>query len=210
MEASTMGEFKFNCPSCAQKIQCTADWAGHQIQCPVCRQNIQVPAPPAPPPEQAKPAGKPSLGLAYHQKTAPPPVSTFSHGNNPARHYSPSQAPNGEAKRAMLKKIAIIAACVILLPRAGYFAFIAIRDYQAKLNIEREREAANSDGGQVGHIASLYDALDATDPSKYSRFGDSSSKSRRNTGSPGANTNAAAGTAEEKLVPPAWTLDVEK
>jgi DNA-directed RNA polymerase subunit RPC12/RpoP len=102
MGALSMGEFKFNCPSCSQKIQCTEDWVGQQIQCPGCQQNIQVPAAPesAPAAQEAKPASRLSLGLAQHQKTAPPPVATFSHGTNPTRHVSASQAPRSASSKA--------------------------------------------------------------------------------------------------------------
>src|SRR5688572_26264867 len=153
-----MGEFKFNCPSCSQKIQCTDQWAGRQIQCPACQQNIQVPefaTPPVGAPE-AKPGLK--VGLAAHQKSAPAPVASFSHGTNPVRHASPSQAAAAAGdKAARIKQIAIIAACVLLIPPAGYYGFIAIRDYQAKLNVGRQKAAEDSEGGQVGHIAGLYD-----------------------------------------------------
>lgn len=208
-----MGEFKFNCPSCSQKIQCTDEWVGHQIQCPGCQQNIQVPAAPesAPAAEEAKPASKLSLGLAQHQKTAPPPVSTFSHGTNPTRHFSASQAKSsGPSKADKLKRIGMIAACVVLIPPAGYFGFTAIRDYQAKMNLERQKAAADSDGGRLGHIASLYDALDATDPAKHSRFGDDPDSKRSSRGRASGGTNAASGGGEEKLVAPTWTLDIEK
>src|SRR5687768_11902995 len=113
---SSMGEFKFNCPSCAQKIQCTDDWAGRQIQCPACQQSIEVPTrPAAAAPPETKPAA-PRLGLAQHQKTAPPPVATFSHGTNPTRHFPTGQTTAASDKSALIKRIAIIAACVLVLP----------------------------------------------------------------------------------------------
>jgi len=205
----SMGEFKFNCPSCSQKIQCTEDWMGRQIQCPACQQNIQVPVPPpAAAPVQAKPLVRPSIALATHQKSAPAPVATFSHGTSPVRHYSPSQAASSSDRGDKIKRIAMIAACVLLIPPAGYFGFTAIRDYQAKLNVQRQQAGEDSDGGRLGHIASLYDALDATDPAKHGRFGDSDddedAKRKRRSG-----TNGVA-SAEEKIVPPKWTLEIDK
>lgn len=196
-----MGEFKFNCPSCSQKIQCTEDWAGHQIQCPVCQQSIQVPAPPAPAAPEARPASRLSINLAQHQKAPPPPVATFSQGTNPTRHFSPSQT-GATSKATWTKRIVVIAACVLLIPPAGYFGFVAVRDYQSKLNVEREKKAKESDGGSLGHIASLYDALDATDPDKYSR-----GSARGRPG--GTGTNSVSG-GEDKLVAPKWTLEIDK
>src|SRR6185503_7594593 len=109
-----MAEFKFNCPSCSQKIQATSEWAGHTIQCPACQQNIQVPASPAPV-QTAVAEAKSGLKivLATHTKSAPPPVETFSQGNNPTRHMSMSQTAAATGKAAMMKKIAVIAACVL-------------------------------------------------------------------------------------------------
>jgi len=205
-----MAEFKFNCPSCSQKIQATDAWAGHTIQCPACHQNIQVPAPAETPPAAAPPESKPGLkiGLAAHTKSAPAPIETFSQGANPTRHFSASQgASTGKAEK--IKRIAMIAACVLLVPPAGYFGFIKLRDYQAKANIKRQQEAADSDGGRLGHIASLYDALDKTDPAKYSRFGDSSDD-KKGKGRATAGTNTASGAAEEKPVAPTYTLDIDR
>ena len=206
-----MAEFKFNCPSCSQKIQCTDQWAGQQIQCPACQQNIEVPALAAPA-TAAAPETKPGLkvGLAAHQKSAPAPVATFSHGTNPVRHGSPGKAAAAASdKAARIKQIATIAACVLLLPPAGYYGFIAIRDYQAKLNVGRQKAAEDSEGGQVGHIAGLYDALDATDPSKHPTIYEPSIASGPRGSAP-AGTNTASGAVEEKPVPPKWTLEIDK
>jgi hypothetical protein len=202
-----MGEFKFNCPSCSQKIQCTEDWVGYQIQCPGCQQNIQVPAPPAPAAApEPKPPAKVGLGLAAHQKTAPPPVATFSHGTNPMRHVSPSRTAASDTDKAdKIKRIVMIAACVLLIPPAGYFGFSWIRDYQAKLNVKRQQTGADSDGGRMGHIATLYDALDATDPNKYSRFGDGAAEENKRY-----MERKKAEAAAEEIIPPTWTLEIDK
>lgn len=204
-----MADFKFNCPSCSQKIQATADWAGHQIQCPACQQTIEVPSPAPAPAQEARPAPKLSIGLAQHHKAPPPPVATFSQGTNPARHYSPTQAAAAAAsnKSALVKRIVTIAICAVVLPVGGYYGFIAARNYQSKLNAEREKNTKDSDGGQLGHIASLYDALDATDPNKMGRFGDSGGSARGRAANAGAQTTSGA---EDKLVAPAWTLEVDK
>src|SRR5687768_9529038 len=133
-----MAEFAFNCPTCSQKIKCTEEWSGHQIQCPGCQQNIEVPAAPAPA-EAAE--GKPGLkiGLAAHQKTAPAPVATFSHGTSPMRHFSASQSDPGSSKSEKIKRIGVIAGGILALCAGGYFGYPAIRDYQAKMNVERQK-----------------------------------------------------------------------
>jgi hypothetical protein len=60
--------------------------------------------------------------------------------------------------------------------------------------VAREREAADGDGGQIGHIAELNSVLDATDPAKQAYSG----YPVRETETP----------VEEKINPPVWTLDV--
>ena len=211
-----MAELKFNCPSCSQKIQCGAEWAGHQFQCPACQQQIQVPALETPPAAAAPTATAPEsksglkIGLATHQKSAPAPVATFSHGTNPVRHFSASQSGAGASdKAAKIKKIVTIAACVLLIPPAGYFGFTALRDYQARVNVGRQKAGEDSDGGRMGHIAELYDVLDKTDPSRNPTI-PMPYETGPAKGSASRGTNAESGGAEEKPVPPKWTLDIEK
>jgi hypothetical protein len=206
-----MAEFAFNCPSCSQKIKCTEEWSGHQIQCPACQQNIQVPAAPAPPAAAANPPEAKAglrIGLAAHQKSAPAPVATFSHGATPARHFSASQSDSGASKSEKIKRIAMIAGGVAAVAVAGYFGYPALRDYQAKMNAGRQKAGEDSGGGSVGHIAELYDVLDATDPGKHSTVG-AYSPGPATSGGAAQGTNAQSG-AEEKPVPPKWTLDLTK
>ena len=205
-----MAEFAFNCPTCSQKIRCTEEWSGHEIQCPACQQNIQVPAAPAPaePAVETKPGGL-KIGLAAHQKTAPPPVATFSHGTNPVRHFSTSQAGSGSSKSEKIKRISMIAAGIAAIAAAGYFGYPALRDYQAKLNVGRQKAGEDSGGGSVGHIAELYDVLDATDPGKHSTVS-GYDPGPAASGSAPQGTNAQSGAAEEQPVPPKWTLDLAK
>jgi len=68
------------------------------------------------------------------------------------------------------KKMALIAALVVVVPVVGYVGFSALGRMQSNFNEAR----ANDDdpgliGGQVGHIAELNSVLDATDPDKMSR-----------------------------------------
>jgi Domain of unknown function (DUF4190) len=39
-----MSDFKFNCPSCGQKIACDTGYTGTQITCPACQKTLTVPA----------------------------------------------------------------------------------------------------------------------------------------------------------------------
>jgi len=41
-----MGDFKFNCPHCSQKMQCNEKMSGRQIQCPACDHLITIPVAP--------------------------------------------------------------------------------------------------------------------------------------------------------------------
>ena len=205
-----MGELKFNCPSCSQKIQCGEEWASQQIQCPACHQNIQVPAIECPAPAAPQSKSGLKVGLAAHQKSAPPPVASLSHGTNPVRHVSPSQtAAASSDKAAKIRRIAMIAACVLLILPAGYYGFTAIRNYQDKLNVGRQKAGEDSDGGRVGHIAELYDVLDKTDPSRNPTIPMPYDTGTAPKGSASRGTNAESGAVEEKPVPPKWTLDIE-
>jgi DNA-directed RNA polymerase subunit RPC12/RpoP len=42
-----MGNFKFNCPNCGQKILGDTSYIGHEIPCPTCRNTLTVPKPSA-------------------------------------------------------------------------------------------------------------------------------------------------------------------
>src|SRR5207253_7812791 len=63
-----------------------------------------------------------------------------------------------------LMKVAKIGALVIGLGVGGYFGFNFVSDWQEKSNAKRKQTEKNSDGGELGHIANLYNVLDATDP----------------------------------------------
>ena len=74
-----MGEFKFSCPQCSQKIRCDTGFAGTQITCPSCQQSIVVPpVPTVPAPAASSPAmrrGTPVLASA--PPTVPPKSRTL-------------------------------------------------------------------------------------------------------------------------------------
>ena len=98
-------------------------------------------------------------------------------------------APSGTGKR-----VAVWAAVVVVGGAALYGAFTWAGSAQKKFNVEREKNAAEADGGQIGHIAELNSVLDATDPAKM--------------GYTGYPVRDEIKTVEEKINPPVWTLDI--
>jgi hypothetical protein len=122
----------------------------------------------------------------------------------------PAKAKSGGAVNAL--KIALV---VVVAVVGGYFGFTFARSWQSKLNDKSRQVAQNSDGGEVGHIADLYSVLDATDPNKFSRYGD---KGRPGPADPNAgrltkvaHVMGATNAAPEKalpLIPAVWTLDL--
>jgi hypothetical protein len=105
-----------------------------------------------------------------------------------------------------------VGTAVIGLGVGFYFGFSMVSGWQKETNIKRREVEKNSDGGQVGHIADLYDILDKTDPNRYSRSYAKSSGSegempdiRLRSKRPGAD-----GAAEKELpvLPAVWTMDL--
>jgi hypothetical protein len=121
------------------------------------------------------------------------------------------------------KKIALIAALVVVVPVAGYFLFSFASGMQKKFN---DAQAKDDDpgvlGGQVGHIGELYNVLDATDPDKMGRnvsdgpgrgMAGKARKARSvavNAGGADAGMEMDPASAIESLpaTPAVWTLDV--
>ena len=112
-----------------------------------------------------------------------------------------------------------IGAVVVALGVGGYFGFGWLRQYQEKVNAKRRQIEKNSDGGEMGHIANVYDALDKTDPDRYDKGGTSRSgvprQPRSGVGKPIPGTVAdAAGdpnkspAKELPVIPAVWTLDI--
>lgn len=190
-----MSEIKFSCPVCAQHISCDAQCAGMQIKCPACEKEIMIPVPPsapAAPPPSARPlkVSLPTAAIHADPVVAPPPPVA------PHVPFRPALAAAGDAPPASgtSRRIAVWALVIVAVGGALYGAFTWAGSAQKKFNVTREKEAAESDGGQVGHIAELNSVLDATDPANqpYSGY------PVRETVTP----------VEEKINPPVWTLDV--
>jgi len=70
----------------------------------------------------------------------------------------------GEEKKGGLKKILVIAAVVVVAGVGGCFGLRWVSNLPEKTNEKRRAVEKNSDGGEMGHIANLYDVLDATEP----------------------------------------------
>jgi hypothetical protein len=110
--------------------------------------------------------------LSSRPAAAPPPASR----PVPTPRPMPTLAADDEEGPGMSKgkKIALIAALVVIVPVAGYFAFSALGGMQSKFNEERAKDTdPGLIGGEVGHLAELNSVLDATDPAKLGRFADS-------------------------------------
>lgn len=169
-----MAEFKFSCPSCSQHIQLDELWAGHQIQCPGCQQTITVPTNPAtqaPAPAPSGPRGAPGPpAVPSSTRLSKSAAPSASHGPAPApqTRFTPgaAAAAKASAKPAQSKvvKIAGIGAGVVALGVGLYFGIPYILSLNDKFAHNTREEAKKSDGGEMGHIANLYNVLDATEP----------------------------------------------
>jgi hypothetical protein len=93
-----MGDFKFACPSCGQRILANDNYAGYKINCPTCQTAIVVPA---------KPAAPSSIGVAAQGAPPPqaPPTATRSGvsavSSAPARTSAPVPNPEPEGSAAL-------------------------------------------------------------------------------------------------------------
>jgi len=125
-------------------------------------------------------------------------------------------APPAEKKGGPMKWVKI-AAVLVVLGVGGYFAFGWLMAYQQKLNAKRPQ---NSDGGEMGHIANVYQVLEATDPDRYEKAAGRSREGvprqpRSSVGKPvpggvAEGNDGAAKPAEKELplIPAIWTLDI--
>jgi hypothetical protein len=142
-----MAEFKFSCQGCGQHIQCDEQWCGRQISCPVCGASLTVP------PAQAAPAAVlvPRAQPATAEVPASPPA---------ARRLVPKKEPF-PVKKLVGWSVGAVAFVVVL--------WLGLREadvLQVKLDKKQKEIAANSSGGEMTHIAAIYQTLDATDPAK--------------------------------------------
>jgi hypothetical protein len=227
-----MGDIKFSCPSCKQEIECDELWGGHDLACPTCNAQMTVPqlqSASAPVSKPAAPAGPvavptgaaPRLSIGGHkpQQQAAAPQGAAPTGRPGAQR--PAHVMGATPKGGAMKWVKI-AAVVVILAVGGYFGFGLVKSWQDKADKKMDAAAKNSDGGEAGHIAGLYSALDATDPDKRGAIG-----SRRGPGTPSskfpagdaamAAAQAASGTGTATTgsivqdppgTPPVWSLEM--
>ena len=113
-----------------------------------------------------------------------------------------------------------IGAVVVALGVGGYFGFGWLRQYQEKVNAKRRQIEKNSDGGEMGHIANVYEVLDATDPDRGEKGGGTSHEGvprppRSGVGKPirgavaeGDDNPTKSAAKELPVIPAVWTLDI--
>lgn len=104
-----------------------------------------------------------------------------------------------------------LGAGVVVAGLVIYFGIGLARSWQAKFNKKSDEIAKKSGGGEMGHIATLYQVLDETDPNKHelpSGAGpDASLTEARRVAHLGSGGSISQGNGVP-LQPPAWTLDL--
>jgi hypothetical protein len=116
--------------------------------------------------------------------------------------------------------IAGISVAVVVLGVGGYFGVGFLTKAQTSANEKRRQVEKNSDGGEMGHIANLYDFLDATEPGGRGLGGMKNRGSAPRQRSAGAaRPVTVAGDDEDEMtsrvkaapvVPATYTLEVDK
>jgi hypothetical protein len=213
-----MADLRISCPHCNQEIACDELWAGHELACPTCQGAFMVPQVEAPAPEKHNPLvpkpppGKPRLNLG-----PAPSKQAEAAGEQrmiPIRNLAPPPPPKKNVLLTVLKVVVVVA----VVGAGAYFGLGYIMKIQEKANAQSRKEEANSDGGQVAHIANLNKVLDATEtggPGLASLAPDSgATRPRRrmpaaaDPAAGGASTNTLPDTQQLPVIPAVWTLDV--
>ena len=212
-----MSAQKFACPYCEQHIEADERCAGLEIQCPSCQQNMVIPSP-SPAPALAASSAAP---LRVTLRPAQPPSTPEPQPPPPASRpvFIPQRASLGDeeepSRGSKIVKAMVMAALLALMAGGLVFAFTWGRGVQNKFN---EAQAKDEDpgmvGGQVGHIAELYQVMDETD--RIAVRGADEDRSRRRAAASGASAagatqagNTPATPDAPPAVPARWTLDVE-
>lgn len=218
-----MADIKFACPHCNQHITCDELWAGHQLNCPSCKNPLMVPGIAAPP---ATASTGPAT-LAPKPPAAPEPRLAINAAHAAATAAAPGAqrvipirnlAPPPPKKRSPVVTYGIVAGVLAIFGVGGYFGYNWLNRTQDKFTASANDAAAKSaQSGQVGHIASLYSTLDATDPSRIPTDTRATGPRRRRSGvgqeiSMAAPADAAGTSSNsvgsEPLIPAVWTLDI--
>lgn len=191
-----MAEFTFSCPSCGNGILCDSQWSGHQITCPSCQAPILVPAAPQTPPPAPAAASNAAAAAAARARLA----------------------ARGQGGKKSAGKIVTL--CLLAVAAAAGFFYMMKRGAVADANFAEKSTAAakESGGGDLGHIAEIYNVLDATDPDKM-HSGRSSKADQARYKAEEAKYEAqidAMKTERDKksadaakLAPAAWTMEID-
>ncbi len=214
-----MADIKFACPHCSQHITCDVLWGGHQLDCPNCKNPLTVPAAPAPPKPVARPttasglvpkppqAAEPKLAI----NTAKPQEAAAQQRVIPIRNLT---APPPKKKNPLVTYGGGLVVTVAVAAGA-YYAYTWLNARQERINAE-SKAANDSGGGQVGQIAKLNNALDATDPnraeSRSGRARPNNNAAPQENAAAGGGANAASANPADSLplIPAVWTLDITK
>ncbi len=184
-----MAEFKFSCPLCGQSIQCDERWSGQRLPCPGCHAIMIIP-------ELASPVSP----------AAPLPAAPRPQVRATVRR---SAQPSGYSA----KKLAAIAGGVIALGVLYYFGLGWADAFQKHFNEKQRQIAANSGGGDLVHIAKLYEVLDSTEPDAMGLNNPNRVMKRRGSSAAGmlSQPNTPPPNPAEKLpvLPAEWTLDLQ-
>ncbi len=144
-----MAEMKFSCQACGQHIQCDEQWSGRQIACPACGASMMVPQIAAIP--TAVPVAAPAVAEA-----APAPTAVAAG----PRRLVPKKKPFPIGR--LLAWTAGTAVFVV----AMFFVLRQADLWQGAFNRKQKEIVANSSGGELTHMARIYQTLDETDPAK--------------------------------------------
>jgi hypothetical protein len=147
-----------------------------------------------------------SIGQARHQPSTAPPQAAA--GSILARSASDFVKPK---KSGGAMKIVGWSLVAVALGVGGYFGFRYAKKTQDSANEKSQKEAQASDGGQVGHIANLYNVLDATEPGGRMMGGggrDASLPQPRRRGGNAAAMGGSDGEKELPVVPAVYSLDL--
>jgi hypothetical protein len=176
-----MADLKITCSHCGQDIQCDELWCGHEIQCPTCQGQFVVPPKPEAAPHANLAAAKPGQPrLSIGQ-------SHTAHSTTPKATAPQVAAYEQQLKQARAgkkgsgKKWLTIGAVVVILGVGGYFGYSFYSQWQAK-----KEEAANQ------AIIAAKQQADAAAAAAQ------------------AAAEAAAPPKETAVIPPVWTLDMDK
>jgi hypothetical protein len=217
-----MADIKFACPNCGQHITCDVLWGGHQLDCPSCKNPLVVPqaAPQEPAQVSArslapKPPATVEARLATNPAHAAGPSAQAPQRNIPIRNLTP---PPPKKKNPLIT-YGVGTLVVAALGVGCYYGYGFVSHMQDKVTTATNDAAKNSDGGEAGHIASLYKTLNATEPGRIAASGNSAGPRQPRSGvgqeiPVAGGTDAGAASANvadaQPLIPAVWTLDITK